>query len=163
MKISMVILYSLFMTLFAANALANPKVRKVAADGIYGWDIQCKGGKGLLVHAHQSDDDFYIDYEGVGISKNKVWAAAGLKGDDDMDSASLKHLAFHTDQTLSPGANVVIQIDREKVSGFGYGTGTIVIEKDTRNLNCFIRYGADETSFDKISATPFPKIKSPKN
>jgi hypothetical protein len=124
--------------------------------GIYGWDIACKGTSGLIVHASQSDDDFYIEYEGAGLEKKSVWADTTQEFD-----LRLPTLLFVTDKKLSQGASVSLAVSRQKLFEAGYASGAISIEGRLHPLNCYVRFGAGEDDFDEISRKPFPAIVAP--
>jgi len=144
-------------TLFILIALGTSvSMAQNQSTAIYGWDISCKGLKGLAVHAHQSDDDFYIEYQGAGLPKGQVWADTKDQNDIRMPS-----LDFKSNQSVSPGLDGSLSVIRENRTGPGYGFGVFKIGTQVFDVNCFVRYGVDETDFDEVFQKPFPSIPLP--
>ena len=129
---------------------------------IFGWDILCKGTKGLVITASQSDDDFFITYKnakdisGKKIPKTEVWA-------DSMEQydSTLKILLFVTTPEYSKKHYISLAVVRESNAQGQYAKGVITIEAERHELNCYVRFGKDETDYDTISRLPFPKLKAP--
>lgn len=143
----------------ALGTLALGSMSARAADtGIYGWNIKCVGERGLVAVAYQSDDDFYIEYQSADIRRTKVWADA----ENEFD-LTLSHLHFNTDQSVSKGPNVSLQILRRPSNRFEYAQGEIQIENERFNLNCFVRFAPGEDDMDKVENMPWPAIAVPRN
>ena len=114
------------------------------------------GRKGLVAHAYQSDDDFYIEYEGAELKKGHVWA------DGSNHDLSDNLLLFVTSQDVSKGPNVALAVDRENHKSMGFGKGSFNVDGMQYAVNCYVRYGVGEDEYDAISKKPFPRILPPK-
>jgi hypothetical protein len=137
--------------LFLLAAMSLGSAQAAPASNIYGWDIQCKGFEGLLVTAAQSDDDFYVTYEGAGFPKTQVWADS-----TQQFNSELKTLVFKSDP--SEKTKVSLIVFRNSTSGFSYGSAVMAVGSNRQDLNCYIRYGTDEDDFARVTKKPFPPI-----
>ena len=127
------------------------------AKGIYGWDVLCKGANDIEIHAYQSDDDFYVKYSGKKLKENTVWAS-GFQWD-----TRYPVLLFASDRDVSKKSpEVSMAVSRTgDLSKPGYARGIFRAEDSFVDLNCYVRFGVDETAFDKIKNKPFPPLEAP--
>ncbi len=134
--------YLVFAMFFAMSSASTFSAR--AADGIYGYAIQCQNAdKSVKVSARQWDDDFA--FQSVGLGKAAKFVFVDSEQNTLLSPKTLKFESYEED-----GVDLKLTIKKTTPNSKDGAKGKAVLQLGSKKvtLSCIIKYAEYEDEFD---------------